>query len=328
MKILVVGGAGYIGSHTVHALCERGDKVVVMDSLVTGHLQSVHPKAKFFLGDVRNRKDLITVFQENKFDAVVHFAAFIEVGESVSNPLKYFDNNSAGMITLLEVMRDFKVGRLVFSSTAAVYGEPRNIPILEDDPKEPTSPYGESKLIMERVMKWTGEAHGIRWVSLRYFNVGGALPGGTIGEDHNPESHLIPLILRVPMGLRESISIYGDDYPTPDGTCIRDYLYIMDLADAHLKALDYLANGGKSVICNLGNGKGFSVKEMIETARKVTGHPLPVVVTPRRPGDPARLVASSERARKVLGWKPKTGIEKIIATAWEWHSKHPRGFGR
>ncbi len=327
MKILVVGGAGYIGSHTVHALCERGDKVVVMDSLVTGHLQSVHPKAKFFLGDVRNRKDLITVFQENKFDAVVHFAAFIEVGESVSNPLKYFDNNSAGMITLLEVMRDFKVGRLVFSSTAAVYGEPRNIPILEDDPKEPTSPYGESKLIMERVMKWTGEAHGIRWVSLRYFNVGGALPGGTIGEDHNPESHLIPLILRVPMGLRESISIYGDDYPTPDGTCIRDYLYIMDLADAHLKALDYLAKGGKSVICNLGNGKGFSVKEMIETARSVTGHPLPVVVTPRRPGDPARLVASSDRARKVLGWKPKTGIEKIIATAWEWHSKHPRGFG-
>ena len=328
MKILVVGGAGYIGSHTVHALCERGDKVVVMDSLVTGHLQSVHPKAKFFLGDVRNRKDLITVFQENKFDAVVHFAAFIEVGESVSNPLKYFDNNSAGMITLLEVMRDFKVGRLVFSSTAAVYGEPRNIPILEDDPKEPTSPYGESKLIMERVMKWTGEAHGIRWVSLRYFNVGGALPGGTIGEDHNPESHLIPLILRVPMGLRESISIYGDDYPTPDGTCIRDYLYIMDLADAHLKAVDYLARGGESVICNLGNGQGFSVKEMIETARKVTGHPLPVVVTPRRPGDPARLVASSERARKVLGWKPKTGIEKIIATAWEWHSKHPRGFGR
>ena len=328
MKILVVGGAGYIGSHTVHALCERGDKVVVMDSLVTGHLQSVHPKAKFFLGDVRNRKDLVTVFQENKIDAVVHFAAFIEVGESVSNPLKYFDNNSAGMISLLEVMRDFKVGRLVFSSTAAVYGEPRNIPILEDDPKEPTSPYGESKLIMERVMKWTGEAHGIRWVSLRYFNVGGALPGGTIGEDHNPESHLIPLILRVPMGLRESISIYGDDYPTPDGTCIRDYLYIMDLADAHLKALDYLAKGGKSVICNLGNGKGFSVKEMIETARSVTGHPLPVVVTPRRPGDPARLVASSERARKVLGWKPKTGIEKIIATAWEWHSKHPRGYIR
>ena len=328
MKILVVGGAGYIGSHTVHALCERGDKVVVMDSLVTGHLQSVHPKAKFFLGDVRNRKDLITVFQENKFDAVVHFAAFIEVGESVSNPLKYFDNNSAGMITLLEVMRDFKVGRLVFSSTAAVYGEPRNIPILEDDPKDPTSPYGESKLIMERVMKWTGEAHGIRWVSLRYFNVGGALPGGTIGEDHNPESHLIPLILRVPMGLRESISIYGDDYPTPDGTCIRDYLYIMDLADAHLKALDYLAKGGKSVICNLGNGKGFSVKEMIETARKVTGHPLPVVVTPRRPGDPARLVASSERARRVLGWEPRAGIEEIVATAWEWHSKHPRGFGR
>ncbi|MBQ2476582.1 MAG: UDP-glucose 4-epimerase GalE [Desulfovibrio sp.] len=328
MKILVVGGAGYIGSHTVHALCERGDKVVVMDSLVTGHLQSVHPKAKFFLGDVRNRKDLITVFQENKFDAVVHFAAFIEVGESVSNPLKYFDNNSAGMISLLEVMRDFKVGRLVFSSTAAVYGEPRNIPILEDDPKEPTSPYGESKLIMERVMKWTGEAHGIRWVSLRYFNVGGALPGGTIGEDHNPESHLIPLILRVPMGLRESISIYGDDYPTPDGTCIRDYLYIMDLADAHLKAVDYLARGGESVICNLGNGQGFSVKEMIETARKVTGHPLPAVVTPRRPGDPARLVASSERARQVLGWEPKAGIEEIVATAWEWHTRHPRGFSK
>ena len=328
MNILVVGGAGYIGSHTVHALCERGDKVVVMDSLVTGHLQSVHPKAKFFLGDVRNRKDLVTVFQENKIDAVVHFAAFIEVGESVSNPLKYFDNNSAGMISLLEVMRDFKVGRLVFSSTAAVYGEPRNIPILEDDPKEPTSPYGESKLIMERVMKWTGEAHGIRWVSLRYFNVGGALHGGEIGEDHKPESHLIPLILQVPRGMRPHISIYGDDYPTPDGTCIRDYLYIMDLADAHLKAVDYLAGGGETVICNLGNGQGFSVKEMIETARKVTGHPLPAVVTSRRPGDPARLVASSERARQVLGWEPKAGIEEIVATAWEWHTRHPRGFSK
>ena len=326
MKIAVIGGAGYIGSHTVHALCERGDKVVVMDSLVTGHLQSVHPKAKFFLGDVRNRKDLVTVFQENKIDAVVHFAAFIEVGESVGNPLKYFDNNSVGMVCLLEAMRDYGVDKLVFSSTAAVYGEPTRIPICEDDPKDPTSPYGESKLIMERIMKWTGEAHGIRWVSLRYFNVGGALHGGQIGEDHKPESHLIPLILQVPRGMRPHISIYGDDYPTPDGTCIRDYLYIMDLADAHLKAVDYLARGGESVICNLGNGQGFSVKEMIETARRVTGHPLPAVVTPRRPGDPARLVASSERARQVLGWEPRAGIEEIVATAWEWHTKNPKGF--
>lgn len=327
MNILVIGGAGYIGSHNVHALCERGDNVFVLDSLVTGHRAALHPKATFIQGDIRSAEDLDRAFAGNHIDVVMHFAAFIEVGESVVKPLKYFNNNIVGMESLLEGMVRHGVDKLVFSSTAAVYGEPTRVPICEDDPKVPTNPYGESKLVMERIMKWTGEAHGIRWVSLRYFNVGGALPGGSIGEDHHPESHLIPLILQVPRGKRPHITVFGDDYPTPDGTCIRDYLYIMDLAKAHLLAVDHLAKGGETLICNLGSGDGYSVKQMIEVARKVTGHPVPTVIGKRRPGDPARLVASSKRAFEKLGWKPEHGIEDIVRTAWEWHTSHPEGYG-
>lgn len=327
MRILVIGGAGYIGSHNVHALAERGDEVVVLDSLATGHRESVHPKARFYQGDLRSAADLDKVFSENKIDAVMHFAAYSLVAESMTKPLKYFDNNVGGMLSLLQAMARHGVDKLVFSSTAAVYGEPKSIPIVEDDPKDPTNPYGESKLIMERMMRWVGEANGIRSVILRYFNVGGALADGSIGEDHRPESHLIPLILQVPLGRRPHISVFGTDYPTKDGSCIRDYLHVMDLADAHLRAVDYLAAGGSSTVCNLGNGQGFSVLEMIEAARRVTGHELPVRIEGRRPGDPARLVASSDRAKAVLGWQPAAGIEEIIRTAWTWHQKHPQGYG-
>lgn len=327
MRILVIGGAGYIGSHNVHALTERGDEVVVLDSLATGHREAVHPEARFYQGDLRNAADLDKVFTENNIDAVMHFAAYSLVAESMDKPLKYFDNNVGGMLSLLQAMARHNVDKLVFSSTAAVYGEPKSIPIVEDDPKDPTNPYGESKLIMERMMRWVGEANGIRSVILRYFNVGGALADGSIGEDHRPESHLIPLILQVPLGRRPHISVFGTDYPTKDGSCIRDYLHVMDLADAHLRALDYLAAGGASTVCNLGNGQGFSVLEMIEAARRVTGHELPVRLEGRRAGDPARLVASSERARSVLGWQPKAGIEEIIRTAWTWHKTHPSGYG-
>ena len=231
------------------------------------------------------------------------------------------------MQMLLEAMRRHGVDKIVFSSTAAVYGEPRRVPIEESDPTRPANPSGESKLMMENIMRWVGLAHGMRSVILRYFNVGGALPGGAIGEDHRPESHLIPLILQVPLGLREHITVFGEDYPTPDGTCIRDYLDVMDLADAHMRALDYLRRGGESVICNLGNGRGFSVREMIEAARRVTGHAVPVRAGARRAGDPARLVASAQRAREILGWEPRVDIEGIIASAWEWHCTHPHGFG-
>lgn len=327
MSILVIGGAGYIGSHNVHALVERGEDVVVLDNLVTGHRQAVHPNARFYEGDLRSAADLDRVFSEQQIEAVMHFAAFSLVGESVVQPLKYFNNNVGGMQSLLEGMARHHVDRLVFSSTAAVYGEPERVPISEDDPKNPTNPYGESKLIMERMMRWAGEACGIRWVSLRYFNVGGALADGHIGEDHHPESHLIPLILQVPLGRRSHISIFGDDYPTRDGSCIRDYLHVMDLADAHIRALDYLKDGGRPLVCNLGNGQGFSVFEMVEAARKVTGHPVPAKVEGRRAGDPAQLVASSDRARTVLGWQPEAGIEEIIASAWNWHVQHPQGFG-
>lgn len=327
MSVLVIGGAGYIGSHNVRALLERGDGVVVFDNLSTGHRKAVPVHVPFVHGDIRSQADLDKVFENHHIEAVLHFAAFIEVGESVQKPLKYFDNNVVGMISLLEAMERHKVDKLVFSSTAAVYGEPARVPIEEDDAKAPTSPYGESKLQMERIMAWTARATNIRSVTLRYFNVGGAHPDGDIGEDHRPESHLIPLILQVPMGKRPHIGIFGDDYETEDGTCVRDYLHVLDLADAHLKAIDWLKAGGESLVCNLGNGKGFTVKEMVETARKVTGHPVPAKISARRPGDPARLVASSQRAQDVLGWKPVRGIEEIVASAWKWHQSHPDGYG-
>lgn len=329
MAILVCGGAGYIGSHAVHQLIEKGESVVIVDNLQTGYRDAVHPKAKFYEGDIRDADVLDKIFTENAIDTVVHFAANSLVGESVEKPLKYFNNNVYGMQILLESMVKHSVDKIVFSSTAAVYGEPKRIPILEDDPTEPTNPYGESKRIMEKMMKWVSRANGVRFVSLRYFNAAGAIEDGSIGEDHNPESHLIPLILQVPMGKRDHITVFGEDYPTPDGTCLRDYIHVIDLADAHVLAIDYLRKGGESNIFNLGNGRGFSVKEMIEAAKKATGRDIKVEIGARRAGDPAQLIASSEKAKKVLGWRPKyTDVKQIIQTAWTFHQKHPEGYAK
>ncbi|KJE25818.1 UDP-glucose 4-epimerase GalE [Geobacillus thermoleovorans] len=324
--ILVCGGAGYIGSHAVYRLIEKGENVVVVDNLQTGHKEAVHREAVFCEGDIRDREFLREVFRRHDIEAVIHFAANSLVGESMEEPLKYYDNNVYGTQVLLEVMKEFGVKQIVFSSTAAVYGEPKQIPIVETDPTEPTNAYGETKLAMEKMMKWADRAYGIRSISLRYFNVAGAY-GTTIGEDHNPETHLIPLILKVPLGQREEILIFGDDYDTPDGTCIRDYIHVLDLVDAHFLALEKLRNGAASDVYNLGNGNGFSVKEVIEAARQVTGHPIPARVMSRRPGDPARLVASSEKAKRELGWNPKyPSITDIVASAWEWHQARPNGY--
>lgn len=326
MAILVCGGAGYIGSHNVRALTARGYETVVVDNFLTGHRAAVPAEVRLYTGDIRDAGLLDAVFTENRIDAVLHFAASSLVGESMQRPLDYFNNNIHGMQILLEAMQRHCVDKIVFSSTAAVYGEAMHMPILEDAPLQPGNPYGESKLIMEKIMRWVGEAHGIRSVSLRYFNVGGALAGGEIGEDHRPESHLIPLILQVPLGKRPHITIFGDDYPTPDGTCIRDYLDVMDLADAHIRALEYLSAGNASEVCNLGNGQGFSVREMIEAARHVVGQNIAISMGTRRAGDPARLVASAEKARTLLGWRPQAGIEDIIRSAWAWHARNPQGF--
>ena len=327
MRILVLGGAGYIGSHTALELVRAGEDVIVADNLVTGHREAIPAGAKFYQGDLHDFAFLDNLFQQEQIDAVIHFAAYSLVGESVTNPLKYYDNNLCGTRVLLEAMVKNHVDKIVFSSTAATYGEPEHIPILETDRTLPTNPYGETKLAMEKMFHWTANAHGLRYVSLRYFNACGADASGTIGEAHNPESHLIPLILQVPNGKREAISIYGTDYDTPDGTCIRDYIHVTDLAQAHILAVQYLQNGGGSSNFNLGNGVGYSVREVIETARKVTGHPIPAVETPRRAGDPARLVASSEKAKAVLGWKPvHDSLEEIIASAWNWHQHHPDGY--
>lgn len=327
MAILVLGGAGYIGSHTVYELIDAGRDVVVADNLQTGFRAAVHPKAKFYQLDIRDRAALDTLFQAEDIEGVIHFAASSQVGESMSDPLKYYDNNLHGTMVLLQSMVAHGVDKIVFSSTAATYGEPERVPILESDRTDPTNCYGETKLSMEHMMRWVSQAHGLKYVALRYFNACGAHPSGAIGEAHNPETHLIPLILQVPNGQREKISIFGDDYPTKDGTCIRDYIHVTDLAQAHILALDYLLNGGDNNVFNLGNGVGFTVKEVIDVARAVTGHPIPAVTTPRRAGDPAQLIASSEKAINVLGWKPKyNDLNTIIATAWKWHSAHPRGY--
>ena len=330
MKILVLGGAGYIGSHTVYELVDAGHEVVIIDNLETGHIEAVHPKAKFYKGDLRDRGFVDSVLDgEKDIDAVIHFAANSLVGESMTNPLKYYDNNLCGTKVLLESMVAHGLDKIVFSSTAATYGEPEKIPIEETDRTEPTNTYGETKLSMEKMFKWTGLAHGLRFVSLRYFNACGAHVSGQIGEAHNPESHLIPLILQVPLGKREAISIFGDDYDTKDGTGVRDYIHVTDLAQAHILAVEYLMKGGKSDIFNLGNGVGFTVKEVIETARKVTEDPIKAIISPRRAGDPARLIASSEKAKRVLGWKPAhADLEEIIATAWKWHKNHPNGYAK
>ncbi|MCI8408411.1 MAG: UDP-glucose 4-epimerase GalE [Lachnospiraceae bacterium] len=327
MKILVLGGAGYIGSHTVKELIKSGSQVVIVDNLETGYKEAVHPDAQFYEGDIRDRSFMDNVFEKEKIDGVIHFAANSLVGESMSEPLKYYDNNLYGTKVLLDSMVANGVDKIVFSSTAATYGEPERVPILETDPTEPTNPYGETKLSMEKMMKWTDQAHGVRYVALRYFNACGADVSGEIGEAHSPETHLIPLILQVPNGQRDKISIYGDDYDTKDGTCVRDYIHVTDLAQAHILAMKYLIDGKESAIFNLGNGVGFTVKEVIEAARKVTNHPIPAEVVSRRSGDPAKLIASSEKAKKILGWNPQhADLEEIIESAWNWHRNHPNGY--
>ncbi|ERL63649.1 UDP-glucose 4-epimerase GalE [Schleiferilactobacillus shenzhenensis] len=327
MTVLVLGGAGYIGSHTVDRLVEKGYDVAVVDNLITGHAKAINPKARFYQGDVRDKLFMREVFDKEDIDTVIHFAAFSVVPESMSNPLKYFDNNTYGMTALLEVMRDAGVKRIVFSSTAATYGEPKQVPIKETDPQIPTNPYGESKLSMEKIIHWADVAYGIKFVALRYFNVAGAKADGSIGEDHHPETHLIPIILQVAQGKRDKLTIFGGDYPTDDGTNIRDYVHVMDLADAHILAMEYLKKGNDSTAFNLGSSHGFSNKEIVDAARKATGKPIPAEIGPRRAGDPAVLVASSEKAKKILGWTPKyDDMEKIIATAWHWDETHPNGY--
>ena len=293
MAILVCGGAGYIGSHAVHQLIARGEEVVIVDNLQTGHRGALHPQATFCEGDIRDAAALDRIFTERSIEAVLHFAANSLVGESMEQPLLYFNNNVYGMQVLLEAMVRHGVDKIVFSSTAAVYGEPKRVPIREDDETNPTNAYGETKLTMEKMMKWVSRASGVRYVSLRYFNAAGALPDGSIGEDHKTETHLIPLILQVPTGRRDHITVYGDDYPTPDGTCLRDYIHVVDLADAHMRALDYLRRGGESDIFNLGSGSGFSVKEMIAAAEKATGKAIAVEIGVR-----AIRRSSSRRARR------------------------------
>jgi UDP-glucose 4-epimerase len=310
-KYLVTGGAGYVGSVVAQHLLEAGHEVVVLDNLTTGFREGVPAGASFVEGDIRDAAKWL----DSSFDGVLHFAAFSQVGESVVKPEKYWDNNVAGSMALLAAMREAGVRKLVFSSTAATYGEPEQVPIVESAPTSPTNPYGASKLAVDHMISGEAAAHGLGAVSLRYFNVAGAY--GEYGERHDPESHLIPLVLQVAQGRRDAISVFGDDYPTPDGTCVRDYIHVADLAEAHLLAVD-AATTGEHLICNLGNGNGFSVREVIETVRRVTGHPIPEVVAPRRGGDPAVLVASAAAAREKLGWNPsRADLDAIVADAWD-----------
>lgn len=324
--ILVAGGAGYIGSHMVALLVKRGYEVIVADNLRTGHWQAVKGAKKLYVGDLRDNAFLEQVFSENDIDGVINFAAFSLVGESVTNPLKYYGNNVEGAVSLLSAMKVHGVDKMVFSSTAATYGEPEKQPIEEHDRTEPTNPYGATKLAIENMLKWCDRAYGIRYAALRYFNAAGSDTETGIGEDHDPESHLIPLVMKTALGQRDHIGIFGEDYPTADGTCVRDYIHVNDLAEAHLLALEYLAGGGSSDVFNLGSGDGYSVKEIIETARHVTGREIKATVEPRRAGDPSVLIASNKKAAEVLGWKPVRGLEQIISDAWAWHSGHPNGY--
>ncbi|MDP6542451.1 MAG: UDP-glucose 4-epimerase GalE [Phycisphaerae bacterium] len=328
MNFLLTGGAGYIGSHVLRAAGDAGHNCVVYDSLIKGHAQAVDKTgAGLILGDVSDRRTLGRVLDEHEIDTVIHFAAFIEAGESVETPEKYFHNNTAKSLELLETMRAVGVKRIVFSSTAAVYGTPQRIPIEETDPLVPINPYGASKLCVEYMLQAYARAYGLGGVSLRYFNVAGAHPSSEIGEDHIPETHLVPLVLQVPLGKRPDIKIFGDDYDTPDGTCIRDYIHVCDLADAHLLAAGAI-EPGEIKVYNLGNGEGFSVREVIETCREVTGCEIPAEVVDRRPGDPARLVASSQKAIDELGWKPRFAeLKTIVTDAWAWHESHRDGYG-
>lgn len=325
MKILVVGGAGYIGSHAARQLNEAGHEVWVYDNLVYGHPEATSP-GQLIEGDLLDRSMLESVLRDKGIEAVMHFAAFAMVGESVLQPHKYYQNNVVGTLQLLEAMRAAEVRHIVFSSTTATYGVPASIPIRETEEQKPINPYGFSKLVIEEALSDYAQAYGFAYAALRYFNAAGASPSGEIGEDHTPESHLIPIVLQVALGQRENITLYGVDYPTPDGTCIRDYVHVDDLAIAHLKALELLEEG-QGLELNLGTGNGTSVRQVIDACRAVTGHPIPEVVGERRPGDPPELVADSSLAQKTLNWEPhyKT-IEPIIETAWNWHRSHPQGY--
>lgn len=323
-SVLVTGGAGYIGSVVTAQLVARGCKVVVLDNLSHGSRMAVAAGAKLVIGDIADRATLHAIFQQQRIDAVMHFAASTEVGESMGAPEKYFRNNTANTLTLLEAVMANKVQRFVLSSTAALYGAPERSPIEESDELRPTNPYGESKLLLEQMLPWFHRIHGLRYASLRYFNAAGAAGGQ--GEDHRPESHLIPITLQVALGKRDHISIYGTDYPTPDGTCVRDYVHVSDLASAHLSVLDALKERGK-LIYNLGTGRGFSVREVLETVRRVTGHLIPARELGRRPGDPPVLVASSEKIKRELRWQPQfPNLEDIVRSAWEWRRAHPEGY--
>lgn len=324
MNVLLTGGAGYIGSHIIRALAAAGHECLAYDSLIKGHPEAVD--CELIRADVADGQALRAAFRDYDIDAVIHLAAFIEAGESVENPQKYFSNNTMIGLTLLEAMRDCGVNSIVFSSTAAVYGTPERVPIAEDDRLDPINPYGASKLCVEFMLRAYAAAHGFAAAALRYFNVAGADPGGDIGEAHDPETHLIPIVLQVALGRREKVCIFGDDYDTPDGTCIRDYIHVCDLAEAHVLALEVI-EAGQAKVYNLGNGEGFSVREVIETCRKVTACAIPAEIAPRRAGDPSRLVASSKRAMDELNWKPKyPSLEKIVRHAWNWHKAHPNGY--
>ena len=325
-SFLVVGGAGYIGSHMVRTLLEDGHAVTVLDDLSLGHTQAV-PADLLVRGDLGDRAVLDRLFAQRSIDCVMHFAAFAQVGESVREPLAYYRNNTARTVELLDAMKRAGVHRFIFSSTAATYGEPVYLPIDEDHPTVPTNPYGRTKRFVEHVLDDCEQAWGLRSVRLRYFNAAGAHPSGEIGEDHSPETHLVPILLQVALGQRDQVSIFGTDWDTPDGTCLRDYVHVCDLARAHVLAAEHLADGGGSRTYNLGCETGYSVREMIDVARQVTGHAIPAVDAPRRPGDPARLVASSGRIRSELGWSPRFDTPThIIGTAWRWHQGHPRGY--
>ncbi len=323
MKVLVTGGAGYIGSVTCELLLDAGHEVVIFDNLERGHVEAVDQRARFIKGDLRQRAEILDAMKAAAPQAVMHFAAYALVGESMANPVLYFRNNVAGGVHLLDAMLQNGVKRIIFSSTCATYGQPERMPMTEDLPQKPTNPYGESKLMLETALRWAQERQGVKPVFLRYFNASGATE--KFGEDHDPETHLIPNVLKVALGKAEVVHVFGGDYETPDGTCIRDYIHIVDLAEAHILAL----TGDHAGAFNLGNGEGYSVKQVVEMARKITGHKLPVRMEPRRPGDPARLVASAEKAKRVLGWRPRfPDLHAIIQSAWRWHQAHPNGYTR
>lgn len=326
MRILVSGGAGYVGSHAARVLDRAGHDVWVYDNLSQGHRSAALP-GRLIEGELTDRARLEATLGERQIDAVMHFAANALVGESVANPAKYYQNNVVATLSLLEAMRAADVKRIVFSSTTATYGQPERMPITEDTPQQPINPYGFTKLVIERALTDYAAAYGFGFAALRYFNAAGASPDGDLGEDHDPETHLIPLVLEVALGQRPEITVFGDDYPTPDGTCIRDYVHVDDLAGAHLLALDKL-QPGTNLCLNLGTGRGYSVQEVIDACRRVTGHAIPAKIGARRPGDPAELVADATRARAELGWQPRyLDVTEIVETAWRWHRDHPHGYG-